>query len=58
MPKPMTSEEAERRVTTILLLGGTPEERVYALKRWQDAMRREWYEQRSTEKREIAQAIR
>jgi hypothetical protein len=58
----MTAAEAERRFDSVMICGGTPEERRFALKRWMDAYRREWYTKRSAPpdqaKRAAAKAIR
>jgi hypothetical protein len=54
----MTSAEAERRLDSIFICGGTPEERRFAIKRWTDALAREWYVQRSAEKKATAKAVR
>ena len=42
MSDKMTSQEAERRVDSVFLCGGTPDEKRFALKRWQAAMKRDW----------------
>lgn len=54
----MTAAEAERRLDTLYYCGGTPEERIFALKRWKAALAREWYAERSQAKRELAEALR
>jgi hypothetical protein len=58
----MTAAEAERRLDSIYLCGGTPEERRYAIRRWKNALLREYAHKRATEpdqaKRAIAKAIR
>jgi hypothetical protein len=54
----LTAAEAERRVNSTHYCGGTPEQRRFAIRRWTDALRREWYQQRATENRERAEAVR
>lgn len=57
MTQRMTAEEAERRFDSIMICGGTKDERRYALKRWMDAYRREWYEQRAEKNQAAAKAL-
>lgn len=58
----MTAAEAERRLDSVYLLGGTADERRYAIQRWKSALLREYAQKRAAEpdeaKRKVAKAVR
>lgn len=57
MTEHMTAAEAERRVDSVFNCGGTPEQKRFALKRWTEAMSREWYAQPKPSKKAAAKAL-